>query len=791
MADETKHFYEFGPYRIDLEERLLFRGQEPIPLPPKAFETLLILVNRSERVVLKDDLMKNLWPDTFVEESNLSQNIFVLRKALGETAQDARYIATVPGRGYRFAQKVTEISAAEPAVVVESTSVQRVIVEQSESWQLSNGVSALRPAPERRRWIALAGALAVLLVALAIVFILRQRRSAPMSDADLVLVTDFVNTTGEPVFDGSLKQALAVKLAESPYFNVALDSATRQTLKLMQRSPDERVVPPLAREVCQREGAKVAVGGSITSLGSNYVLDLDAINCVNGDSVAHQEIEALSKDQVLTKLGEVIPPLRRKLGESLASIQKFNTPIEQATTKSLAALKAYTEGDLKRSHGEDAESIPLYKMAIELDPDFAIAYARLGALYTNLQETALSDEYLKKAFELRQHLSEREKLYVQAHYYVDSTGEIEKAIETYQLWTQIYPHDWIPFNNLSNEYNRIGEMEKAVEAGQQALRLNPNHSFPYNALARSYQRSSRWAEAKSICEKAEARKFDGWTTHEILWTVAFVEGDEAGIQRQVDWYKGNPMESWLAYQQASTELGFGQHRKSQADFERARNLAVQHEMKESAAEYTLDEGDEEAVVGNQERARALAAKALGMVSNSTYIKSYAALLLAHAGETQRSQGLIRELKQLGDSQDFYRKMTLTEAGADLALNQRDPASAVEQLQSLIPYDLASGNQGLSLYYRGLAYLELKQGKEAAEQFQKIVDNRGACWFYWPLAHLGLARAHALAGETEKSLEDYRNFLQLWKNADPDTPVFKQAKSEFAKLSGKLLSGVSR
>jgi hypothetical protein len=296
-------------------------------------------------------------------------------------------------------------------------------------------------------------------LAVAAVSVLRTWRPS-INEGDLVLVSDFVNTTGEPIFDGSLKQAVTVKLAESPYFNIALDARTRQTLSLMGRSPDERVLPPIAREVCQREGAKVVVGGSIVGLGSKYVLGLDATNCLTGTSVAHQQIEAPNREQVLNKLAQVLTPLRSRLGESLGSIQRFDTPIEQATTKLLPALKAYTSGDEKRARGQEDESIPFYKMAIELDPDFAIAYARLGALYTNLQQRELADEYLRKAFVRREHISEREKFYIAAHYYVDSTQETHKAIETYILWTEVYPHDWIPFSNLSNEYVRIADRIK-------------------------------------------------------------------------------------------------------------------------------------------------------------------------------------------------------------------------------------------------------------------------------------------------------------------------------------------
>jgi DNA-binding winged helix-turn-helix (wHTH) protein len=412
MTRQTKHLFEFGLYRIDPARRVLLRGEESVQLPSKVFETLLVLVQHSPEVVSKDDLLKKIWPDSFVQESNLSQSIFLLRKALGETAQDHRYIVTIPGFGYRFAERVSEIADGDPDLVVVSPSIQRVTVEETESPRKNAVVTfSVFSKLQQRPWNLVLSTTIIAVIAFASV-VWRMRRPPPLSEADLVLVSDFVNTTGEPVFDGSLKQALTVKLAESPYFNIVPDSQTRNMLSRMGRSPDERVVPPIVREVCQREGAKVVVGGSILNLGSKYVLELDATNCLTGASLARREAEAPNREQVVSRLGQLIPSLRRKLGESVRSIQKFDTPIEQATTKSLAALKAYTSGDEKRAQGEEAESIPSYELAIELDPDFAIAYARLAAVHTNLQQPDLGDEYLQKAFERRERVSEKEKFWL-------------------------------------------------------------------------------------------------------------------------------------------------------------------------------------------------------------------------------------------------------------------------------------------------------------------------------------------------------------------------------------------
>jgi eukaryotic-like serine/threonine-protein kinase len=745
------------------------------------FETLLVLVQHSEEVVSKDDLLKTVWPDSFVEESNLSQSIFLLRKALGETAQDHRYIVTIPGRGYRFTENVRLVAADEADLIVESHSQSRVTVEETEpAPEEGKSVSFLRP--HKRPWSWILPIAALLLVVSGL--LLHRPRPTTLGAGDLVLVSDFVNTTGEPVFDGSLKQALTVKLGESPYFNVVLDSATRRTLSLMGRSPDERVVPPVAREVCQREGAKVVVGGSILHVGDKYALNLDATNCLTGANLAHQEVEALNKEQVLNKLGNAIPALRRQLGESLGSIQKFDTPIEQATTKSLPALKAYTSGDEKRAQGQEVESIPFYKMAIELDPDFAIAYARLAAVHTNLQQPDLGDEYLQKAFERRERVSEKEKFYIQAHYYADVTKEIDKEIETYELWAEVYPHDLIPFNNLSNEYVRIGQPDKAIEAGQKALRLNPEHASPYTVLGRAYLRATRIAEAKAICEKAIAQKLDSWGTHQILYFIAVVEDDEVAMQREIDWFKGKPLESLNTYDQASATLSRGQLRRSRELFERARALALQQGLKEQAASIAADQARFEADMGNGREARELADLAVRMVPNSAEIKADVALAVARAADFQRAGTLANQVSKqpfLGTELKFEIFPCIRAA---MASGRGKPSAAVEQLRPAGPYDLGTVADGVAMYYRGSAYLALQFGKEAAAQFQEVLNNQGIVptSIYWPLAHLGLARAYAMTGDDDKSLSQYREFLTLWKNADPDLRILKQAKAEYATLS---------
>ena len=639
----------------------------------------------------------------------------------------------------------------------------------------------------RLRWKRILSVVgAGVLIALGIVLFRYRHKAVALGETDWVLVSDFVNATGEPIFDGALKQGVTVKLAESPYFNIVLDSTTRQTLRLMGRQPNEHIVPPISRDVCQREGAKVVVGGSIVRVGDKYILDLDATNCLTGESLAHGEADAQNKDDVLNRLSQLIPPIRRKLGESVSSIEKFDTPIEQATTSSLAALKAYTSADEKRAQNRETEAIPFYKMAIDLDPNFAIPYARLGAIYGDLSERALADQYMRQAFERRGHVSEREKFYIAAHYYQDSTREDDKAIETYNLWTQTYPHDWIPFNNLVAEYLKVGDINKEIENAQEALKLNPNHGLPYASLTQAYRTAGRYAEARAVADKAMAAKLDGFTLHFNVYMAAFAENDQTAMQREIDWFKGKPQESYNLNHRAWAAMCLGQVRRGRELFDASRASAIQNEMKEYAAATANDQAQIEADLGNFKQARERVNLALQLIPDSEDVRIGAALALARVGDERGAEALINQVSERYSSNLLLNKVSLASARAAISLHQNDPAGAIQDLQPSIPYDF--GNSGtvpefITLYLRGLAYLQDGHSAEAAAQFQRVIDHRGVApvSIYWSLAHWQLARAYATTGDVNRSRAEYREFLALWKEADPDIPVLKQAKAEYAKL----------
>ena len=791
-STETKYLYEFGPFRADPNRNLLLRGDDPVALSAKSFETLLVLLQHGNETVSKDQLMKALWPDTFVDEANLAQHISVLRRALGETPQDRRYIVTLPGKGYRFAESVRLVPAPEQAPAesgLEEPRLEKAALPATVPSEAIVSHPSSHPSNRPWKWFAACGVFA--LAALGAFAFLRIHRTPPLAESDLVLVADFVNATGEPIFDRTLRNALMVRLAESPYFNILPDTQVSQALRLMGRPADERVVPPVARDLCQRQGAKVVVGGSIARIGGKYIINLDATNCLNGNAVAQQEIDADNQEDVLGKLDRLIPPLRRDLGESLASIQKFDTPIEKATTRSLPALKAYTSGDEKRAAGADDESIPLYKMAVDLDPDFALAYGRLAVVYGDRLEYGLAMQYMQQAFERRGHISEREKFYIAAHYYDEFTRETDKAIATYKLWTEVYPHDWIPFNNLCTEYNKIGQTDKMVEAAQNALKLNPRHGLTYAAAVQSYRIAGRYAEAKTIAGKASAVKLDGFIVHFNLYWIAFAEGDEPAMRREIAWYKGKRLESWNLNHQAWAAASLGQLKKARNLFELSRASALHYGMKGYAAATAIDEAQVEAELGEISKVPAKVELALGILPGSIESEAGGALALARSGDLRRSTELANRAAVQSPRFLLLLNVGLPSAAAAGELSRRNAAAALEALKPARPFYLGSPGmipEFVTIYYRGQALLQLGSGKEAATEFQNIIDHRGVNPIspYWSLAHLGLARALALTGETERSLSEYREFLALWKDADSDLRLARAAKAEYETHSNAAL-----
>jgi len=608
------------------------------------------------------------------------------------------------------------------------------------------------------------------------------RRGPALTTKDSILLADFVNTTGEPVFDGALKQALKVKLEESPFLDIVPESRVQETLKFMSRSPDERLIGATAREVCQRQGVKALLSGDISSLGKHYVINLNAVNCQTGDTLANEQVEAPGKEDVLKSLGSASTALRKKLGESLASVEKFNAPLDQATTSSLEALKAYSAGEDRRAKGDETGSIPFFKHALELDPNFAMAAGSLGAVYYNLGESVPSAEYSKKAFELRDRVSERERLYLTEHYYAFVTGEFDKDVEIMEQWKQTYPRDWTPFNNLAISYEQTGQFEKALENAQGALAVEPHHPFPYVQVAVAYTLQHRFDEAKAVVARAHAAGIDAWFLHIIPAQIAFLEHDTAEMQKQLAWDKEKKYEDRTANWQGGIAATEGKIREASGFYRRSAELFQKDGFPESTGNSMAIEAFALAETGSAAEARARATAAI-TVGGKTDATVEAAIALARSGDVRGAEAFSADLAKRFPLDTFVNQIYLPEIRAAIELQQKNPARAIEALRGVQKYELGSTPLKIPLHFRGLAYLELKDGKAAAAEFQKILDAGGAFTappiFY--LAHLGLARAYAMAGDKAVSRKAYQDFLALWKDADPDVPILKEAKAEYAKL----------
>jgi serine/threonine protein kinase/tetratricopeptide (TPR) repeat protein len=654
------------------------------------------------------------------------------------------------------------------------------------------------PARGAKLWkIAVPVLLVALLVAGGLYY--RSHRSKPLTDKDTIVLADFANTTGDPVFDDTLKTALSVSLNQSPFLNVLPENKVAATLKLMTRPPESKLAPDAARELCQRAGSKAYLAGSIATLGSEYVLGLKAVNCQGGDPLAEEQVTAASKEKVLDALGEAASKLRTELGESLATVQKFDVPLAEATTSSLEALKAFSLGQKAYSEKGGAAGLPYYQRAIELDPNFAMGYLRVGNTYHNLNQTGRSSEYLAKAFQLREHASEREKLHIIADYCESVTGELDKAAQTYQEEIESYPREWRAYGNLAGVYSSQGQHEKAAEITRQALRLAPDRVLLYANLASYALALQRFDETRQILHEAQARKLDDYSLHNFLYALAFLGSDSAAMAEEQQWFAGKPEENFGLALASDTEAYGGHLGKARELTKRAVDSAIRADGKENGAIWQANAAIEQAAYGNAIEARQAAAGALKLAPTSQGVEVEAALAFAMAGETARAEPLAQDLGKRFPLNTQMQSLWLPAIRTQLALDKANPASALTALQAASPIELASipfVNNVSCLYYlyvRGEAYLEAGQGSAAAAVFQKIIDHSGIVWNCWTgaLAHLGVARANALQSKTlqgadadaarVRALAAYKDFLTLWKDADPDIPILKQAKAEYAKL----------
>ncbi len=776
----------FGIFEANLQTGELRKHRLRVHLSGQPFTILTILLEKPGELVTREQLKKRLWPaETFVDfEHSLNSAIKKLREALNDSADNPRYIETLPRQGYRFIAPT--LSGPSPEDIAVGTLPEPIPA------QAAVPVPAAVKRKKKKTW-ALTAAFVFGLLTLVGAYLLWWRSRPALTEADRVLVSDFANTTGDPVFDDTLKQAVSVELGQSPFLNILSDAKVNATLKLMTKPLNERLTPEIAQDVCERAGGKAYIAGSIASLGKEYVIGLNAVNCETGDVLAQEQAAAENKETVLKALGQTTTALREKLGESLASVQKFDAPIDEATTPSLDALKSLSVGKKIQQEKGNAAAIPYFTRAIDLDHNFAAAYAALGTSYSNLREPGLASENLRKAYELRDHVSKREKFRLSAYYYHLVTGELEKSIETYQLWAQAYPRDNVPRSNLGVVYGYLGQYDRAVRAIQEDVQLNPGSSVGYTNLVSDYMALNRFSDAKATYQQAMARHLDNPYLHLNSYGVAFLEGDAAEMQRQTDWAIGQAQgENLLLSAQSDTEAYFGRLVKAREFSQRAADSARTNNQQETAGEWQMNAALRDAEFGSSAEARRQISTVLKIPPNRE-VQILAALALARAGDSKQSAQMTDDLAQRFPLDTAINGYWLPTIRAAIEMNRREPAKAIKILEASIPYELGNplpqaelGAFLYPVYVRGHAYLTLGQGKEAAAEFQKLLSHRGItvnCPF-GALAHLGMARAHALAGDSVKSLTEYQRFLELWKTADSNLPFLQQANAEYASLKSR-------
>ena len=639
-------------------------------------------------------------------------------------------------------------------------------------------------------WKILLSALVALTLVIAggIYWFLRPAGAGKLADRDTVVIADFSNSTQDTVFDDTLKQALTIQLGQSPFLNVLTDQKITATLKMMNKPPTELLTPDIAREVCVRTDSRAVLAGSIVSVGSQYLIGLKAVNCQNGDVLANSDAQAENRDRVLKALGKAGDDLRQKLGESLASVERFNKPVDQATTSSLEALKAFTDGRrTSREKGESA-ALPFYKRALELDPNFAQAYASMGSAYTNLGQTSLAMANYKKAYELRDRVSERERFDFESRYYTYVTGEIEKADHSYSQWLLDYPGDYIPHGNLGVNYIVLGQYEKAIEEMRASLQIKPNSAAAYSNLIGAYCSLNRVEDAKAAWEQAQARKLDGPTLRLARYALAFLQHDDTAMKEQVDWAAGKPgAEDMMLSLQSDTEAYHGRLQQANELSHRAVDSAKHADAPETAAAWQAEEAIREAEFGNSAEARRSASAALELTTGRD-VEIMATLAFARAGETTKAEQLADKLDRDSPLDTMIQGYWLPTIRATIALDKGDGKKAVELLQAATPYELSQPqpfqfSTMYPIYVRGLAFLKQGLGQQAAVEFQKILDHPGLVVNFplGSLARLQVGRARALGGDKAAAKQSYDEFFVLWKDADATSPIFKEAKLEYGKL----------
>jgi DNA-binding winged helix-turn-helix (wHTH) protein/tetratricopeptide (TPR) repeat protein len=795
MSLLVKHLYRFGPFDLDAEQRLVRRDGTKIALPPKAFDLLLYMVRNPLRLLTKEELLRAVWPDSFVEEGNLSQNIFLLRKALTTRQNDFRYIVTIPGRGYQFASAVELINQSpqnrhndDTEMVLSSVRSTMHFVVHEEIDDASSNPTAEVAAPQhpvlpapgvRGRGLRYAlAALLVLAVAAGSFFWVRKHHQKPSSRT--IVVADFENRTGDQAFDVVLKKALEIGLGQSPYMDVMSEQQVVGMLQLMGRKGDAPLTHDVATEICQRSNRQVMLQGSIANLGRDYLLTLQATDCLSGKKLAEAKAEAADKERVLGALDLAAEKLRHGLGESGKSVERFQVPIAQATTSSLEALKAYSIGEemVGTTGREETETLPMFQRAVELDPQFAMAYAAIATDYYNLSEYNLAKPSYQKAFDLSGQVSEKEKLYIRAHYYADDLKDLEQGIKEYQLWAETYPLDWGPWLNIANAYTQLGQYAPAIAAGEKAVELDSSRGINYSVLARAYVRVNRYTDARAAALRAVAIGKDSYGLHATLFQIAFLEHDQAAMAREINWGQGRSSAWFSLYIEAFAAATAGKYKQAEELFRGAYDVAERENLAESANDILIDQAVMESEIGLPEAARVT----LSRVKQQYRDDPDFVFVSAQVTSVIEAEHFLVAHDIASRPGTLMTYVYLPRLRAELALLRANPLDAVAALEPTRPYELAGGFTVLA--QRAEAYLKAGQIENAVNEYNKILAHRGVDPVspLFPLAHLHLARIDAGIGKLTESKAEYEKLFALWEGADNDLPLLVAARKEYSALT---------
>ena len=784
MSHLPNDLYRFDEFELSRSRRALSRNGQPVALLPKTFEVLSCLVSNPGRVVAKEEILKTVWPESFVEENNLTQHISLLRKALADRAS---YIVTIPGRGYQFTAEVTvEMAPDDAAQKPDAAAGHGTAQASAANVGFGNKVNApsttVRLARAVPRWAWLTAAVVVMAAATAGgVSAWRRWKTPPMMRR--VMVADFANATGDATFDHTLKRALEIDLEQTPYIDVMSDREALNTLELMGRGQDTAISPDVAREICERSNRQVLLTGNILTVGSEYLLTVEAADCQSGRQLTGAKAEAESKEKVLAALDDVADRVRHGLGEPDRSMADYQVPIMQATTASLDALRSYSIGQSMDAEGKsETETLPFYQRAVELDPQFAMAYGAMANEYYNLSEPKLAAQFYKKAFDLCDRVSTKEKLILEAHYYSEGQQDMEQGINTYRQWIETYPSDWAPWVDLANDYTQIGQYAAATAAGEQALKLQPDRAIVYSVLVRALMRAGRFNEAWQVGAEALRRSRDSAGLHASLFEMATASGDAQAIATETQWAKDHNT-GWYGWYfpflRAEAAAAAGKGAQAEALFGSALETAENENLKEAADDIGVYQAGVELSYGLPQAARA----ALERVHDANGDSADTAVVQAEIGDLPAAEHFLTVHNADAHDSTLMANVDLPRVRASLSMAHGKPMDAVAALETARPYEMASYAVPEE---RAEAWLKASRPEMAEAEYEKILQNQGVDPLspLFTMAHLGLARVYEREKKIAESRAEYERFFLAWKDADDDMPVLKAARAEYARLGAK-------